>query len=114
MKDIPTLIKFAFVARSSATPFSDSLAQTDPFLVADGEVSPTRYLALLLVCLGAAMIPIIVMSKVTGQGNKGVLRNVAIFLLGVPFALTPLTLPMSFGFFGYAIWRAVFPTTKTA
>ncbi|CAD7740521.1 hypothetical protein LMG31884_46770 (plasmid) [Xanthomonas hydrangeae] len=104
----------AMFASGSATPISDALAKAAPFLVTDGEVSTSRYMVLLMACLTCVLIPVIVMSKLTGQGNRGALRNVGICLLGTVFALTPFTLPIGFGFMGYALWRSAFPATTTS
>ncbi|KLC11471.1 hypothetical protein XP1712_22140 [Xanthomonas perforans] len=80
-------------------PISDALARAAPFLVSNGEVSWGRYLSLLLVLLLGAVITIVVVSMFTGKSKQDAMRNAGIFLLGVPFALTPLTVPVTFVLF---------------
>ncbi|MEB2159618.1 hypothetical protein VDS42_22585 [Xanthomonas campestris pv. campestris] len=92
---------------SSSTPITDLLAESVPFLFVDGELSGHRYAMLLIALLFAQLIPLIFVSKMTGQGTQGALRNSGIFMLGALCALTPLTMPICVGLWGYA-WYCAF------
>ncbi|WP_237714239.1 hypothetical protein [Xanthomonas phaseoli] len=101
----------AFIG-SFGMPISDALARAAPFLVSNGEVSWERYLSLLLVLLLGAVITIVVVTMFTGKSKQEALRNAGIFLLGVPFALTPLTVPVTVLLFAYAAWRSIRPAAR--
>lgn len=97
---------------SSATryrvgPITDMLAESIPILVVDGEVSMQRYLMLLAALFLAQLVPLIFVSKMMGQGSQGAIRNAGIFMLGALCALTPLTMPICVGLWGYA-WYCAF------
>ncbi|APO93428.1 hypothetical protein BI313_01070 (plasmid) [Xanthomonas vesicatoria] len=103
----------AAIIGSVGTPISDALARAAPFLVSNGEVSWERYLSLLLVVLLGAVITIVVVSLLTGKNKQDALRNAGIFLLGVPFALIPLTVPITVVLFAHAAWRSFRPAAHS-
>ncbi|EGD06888.1 hypothetical protein XVE_4921, partial [Xanthomonas vesicatoria ATCC 35937] len=88
---------------------SKSLSTDGPAI---GGGSWGRYLSLLLVLLLGAVITIVVVSMFTGKSKQDAMRNAGIFLLGVPFALTPLTVPVTFVLFAYAAWRSFRPAAR--